>query len=139
MKRTAVITLTLATPLLLAGCVTAGLTGPKNSSPAVTSNRFPPVCQTVADSQDSSISRPQIVHKVTPDAHDESGRLHRGWACAEITVSADGGVKDVRIVARSDYAVAQAFQRALPRWRYKPATRDGVPIEFRMNVAVDVW
>lgn len=53
-----------------------------------------------------------------------------GRVVIRVLIGADGRVKQVeRIAAASDAFFAAAEHQALTRWRFKPATSDGTPIE----------
>ena len=53
----------------------------------------------------------------------------------DVTVAADGSVKEARIVS-GDAPFTDAASRAAPRWRFDPATRNGKPIPARIRVLV---
>ena len=53
-----------------------------------------------------------------------------GRVVIRVLIGADGRVKQVeRIAAASDAFFAAAEKQALTKWRFKPATSDGTPIE----------
>ncbi|HEX7852832.1 MAG TPA: TonB family protein [Sphingobium sp.] len=52
-----------------------------------------------------------------------------GKVTVRVTIGADGRVTDVALVSAIDPAFFEATKRqALSRWRFLPATRDGVPV-----------
>jgi protein TonB len=52
-------------------------------------------------------------------------------------VGTDGRVKQVqKVSAASDDFFAVTERRALDKWRFKPGTRDGVPIEAWQTVSL---
>ncbi|MRG92360.1 TonB family protein [Polyangium spumosum] len=53
----------------------------------------------------------------------------------DVTVAADGSVKEARIFS-GDAPFTDAATRAAPGWRFEPATRDGKPIPARIRVLV---
>ncbi len=60
-----------------------------------------------------------------------------GFATVRILIGVDGRVKDVRQVSATDPEFFQATERqALRRWKFKPATRDGVPVESWRQMTV---
>lgn len=60
-----------------------------------------------------------------------------GRVSVKVLVGSDGRVKDVQILSASDPAFAEATRRqALKSWRFKPATRDGVPQEEWFTTSV---
>ena len=60
-----------------------------------------------------------------------------GRAVVRVLVGTDGRVKKVERVSGTDEAFLLATERqALRRWRFRPATRDGVPIESWKTMTV---
>ncbi|GAO40022.1 putative TonB-like protein [Sphingomonas changbaiensis NBRC 104936] len=60
-----------------------------------------------------------------------------GKAVVKVLIGTDGRVKQVVIVSADDPLFADASERqALRRWRFRPATRDGVPIESWKQMTV---
>jgi protein TonB len=60
-----------------------------------------------------------------------------GKAVIKVLIGTDGRVKQVAIVSADDPLFADASERqALRRWRFKPATRDGVPVETWKEMTV---
>lgn len=60
----------------------------------------------------------------------EIRRGTEGNVTARVLIGADGRVKAIDIVKSPSDGLSEATRRhALSRWRFKPATRDGVPVE----------
>jgi len=60
----------------------------------------------------------------------EIRRGTEGSVTARVLIGADGRVKAIDIVKSPSDGLSEATRRqALARWRFKPATRDGVPVE----------
>ena len=51
-------------------------------------------------------------------------------------IDAKGQIGDLRVVATSNNALVQPAIEAVQQWRFRPATKDGKPIEIFANVAV---
>lgn len=63
-----------------------------------------------------------------PASEQRAGR--EGLVTVKVLVGPDGRVKQVeRIAAASDAFFTATERQALARWRFRPATRDGVPVE----------
>lgn len=55
----------------------------------------------------------------------------------KVLVGIDGRVKAVELVSADDPGFAEATRRqALRHWRFRPATRDGVPVESWRTMTV---
>lgn len=54
------------------------------------------------------------------------------------TVRVDGSVQDLEVVSttRPGVGLEQATLDAVRRWRYKPATRDGQPVDARLTITL---
>lgn len=62
---------------------------------------------------------------------------HQGRVVVRVLIGVDGRVKQVeKVSAASDAFFEATERRALQKWRFKPASRDGVPIETWKNVGV---
>lgn len=63
-----------------------------------------------------------------PPAMQRMGR--EGKVVVRVLVGSDGRVKSANIVASDDEAFSSVtLRQALGRWRFRPATRDGAPVE----------
>ncbi|MEO7691844.1 MAG: TonB family protein [Sphingomonas sp.] len=62
---------------------------------------------------------------------------HQGRVVVRVLVGVDGRVKQVeKVSAPSNDFFEATERRALQKWRFKPATRDGIPIEVWKTVGV---
>jgi protein TonB len=62
---------------------------------------------------------------------------HEGRVVVRVLVGIDGRVKQVeRVSAASDAFFDATRERAMDKWRFKPATRDGIPVEAWRSVGV---
>lgn len=60
-----------------------------------------------------------------------------GKVVLKVLIGADGRVRDVQIVYADDDGFAEVTERqALTKWRFKPATRDGTPVETWKQMTV---
>jgi TonB family protein len=77
-----------------------------------------------------------LVHRVNPDYPSEWKRAGlQGTVHLRATIAKDGSVKEITVVD-GDARLAKSAEKALTQWRYKPAMRDGAPVEVRTTVAV---
>ena len=62
---------------------------------------------------------------------------HEGRVTVRVLIGTDGRVKQVeKVSAASDEFFAATQRRALEKWRFKPATRDGEPFEAWRTMSV---
>lgn len=70
-----------------------------------------------------------------PPSEQRAGR--EGLVSVRVLIGVDGRVKQIeRIAAASDAFWAVTQRQALARWRFRPATRDGVPVEAWRDMTV---
>jgi protein TonB len=63
---------------------------------------------------------------------------HQGRVVVRVLIGVDGRVKKVeKVSAASDAFFEATERRALDKWRFKPGTRDGVPIETWQTVGLN--
>lgn len=81
---------------------------------------------------------PRYMSKFQPDYPSSMVRMElEGRVSLKVLVGADGRVKQVQILSATDPAFASATERqALNSWRFKPATKDGVPYESWYTTSV---
>jgi len=77
-----------------------------------------------------------LVHRVSPDYPNSWKREGlQGTVHLRITIAKDGSVRDVKVVD-GDSRLAKSAEKAVKQWRYKPALRNGEPVELQATVAV---
>ena len=86
----------------------------------------------------AALRDPRFARDLQPDYPVGKLRLEiEGSATVRVLVGTDGRVRQVQVVRASDADFAKATERqALRSWRFKPATRDGVPVEDWQTLTV---
>ncbi|QCB41210.1 TonB family protein [Sphingomonas sp. PAMC26645] len=81
---------------------------------------------------------PRYAAEFQPSYPSEERRAEReGRVVVRVLVGIDGRVKQVeRVSATTDAFYRATLDRALAKWRFKPATRDGVPVEAWRSMAL---
>jgi periplasmic protein TonB len=81
---------------------------------------------------------PKFARDFQPDYPVGKLRLEiEGSVTVRVLVGTDGRVRQVKIVKSSDADFAKATEKqALRAWRFKPATRDGIPVEDWQTLTV---
>ena len=72
----------------------------------------------------------EILYKPKPVYTDEARRLHvEGEVLMEVTFSANGRLQDMRVVRGLGHGLDEAAQRAAAQIKFRPARRDGQPLD----------
>ena len=81
----------------------------------------------------------QVLSRVMPNYPGVArSRKLQGWVMVEVTVGRNGSVSNPRVVGASPSGVFEsAALEAILKWRFKPAMRQGVPIEQRVRQRVN--
>jgi TonB family protein len=78
---------------------------------------------------------PQPIHTVAPEIADRhAGRLIK----VRLTVDSDGQPHDVRVVNSMEEMLIDQIVRAVSEWEFTPGTRDGVAIDTRVVLPLQV-
>jgi TonB family protein len=77
-----------------------------------------------------------LVHRVNPDYPSDWKREGlQGNVHLRATIAKDGSVKDITVVD-GDARLLKSAEKALKQWRYKPATKNGEPVEVQTTVVI---
>jgi TonB family protein len=77
-----------------------------------------------------------LIHRVKPDYPDSWKREGlQGTVHLHLTIAKDGSVRDIKLVD-GDSRLTKSAEKAVKQWRYKPALRNGEPVEVQTTVAV---
>lgn len=122
-----------AVGLLLAAF--AGLAGTTHaaSGDGVPWSKFKSECREQHESPDPITNQPVLVKGVWPDAPRDGRGDNTVWVM--IRVGTDGRVKSPVLCYTNNSTYAMKVIEAVRHWQYKPATRDGLPIEAHVFVA----
>lgn len=86
-----------------------------------------------------SIQEPVLVKKVTPRYPAAAARMRRqGWVIVQFTVGVDGKVHDASVADSSPrHVFDREALRAVERWEFKPALRNGTPMAVTMRKRIE--
>ena len=81
--------------------------------------------------------RPELIHQVEP-VYPERARLSRieGMVMMSVRTDTEGNVKSVTVLRSDSTILNQAAIDAVKQWKYKPISRNGIPIPIVTTVAV---
>lgn len=83
------------------------------------------------------VTEPRPVHR-EPARYPETARRHRveGVVVVKVTVGTEGQVRDVEVVQGRPGGLTQEAVRALKLWKFEPATRNGEPVEWEVEIPI---
>jgi TonB family protein len=83
------------------------------------------------------VTAPSVLYRVDPEYSEEARQAqHQGTVVLQALVRRDGNVDVVNVVRSLGFGLDQNAIEALKHWRFRPATRNGQPIDFTLNVEV---
>jgi protein TonB len=68
-----------------------------------------------------------------PDSWKREGL--QGTVHLHLTIAKDGSVRDIKLVD-GDSRLTKSAEKAVKQWRYKPALRNGEPVEVQTTVVL---
>lgn len=69
---------------------------------------------------------------------DALRKREQGYVIVEFTINTDGGTEDITIIeAEPRHTFDRQAQRAVTRWRFEPALRDGRPVSQRIRHTIE--
>jgi len=82
----------------------------------------------------------KVVPKFPPGAY-QHGRDRRAKVMLDATIGVDGSVGSLRVsqAAGGDCGFEEAALSAVKQWKYKPATKDGHPIDMKFKVTIEFY
>ncbi len=93
----------------------------------------PPPVASSADRSPVPVSRPAPRYPIEAMRRNVGGTVH-----VRVTVAADGGVERLELARGSgDRHLDRAAMEAVRRWRFQPATSNGVPVSAQVIVPVE--
>ena len=115
------------TPIPLGPVFPPTLPGPVASASPIAEPVAPPAPPVMVDAQ---VDARYAAALQPPYPAEERRAEHEGRVVVRVLIGIDGRVKQVeRRSADSDAFYRETERQALGKWRFKPATRDGIPVE----------
>jgi TonB family protein len=86
----------------------------------------------------SDVTPPRPVYKPDPKYVDKARREKiNGVVVLAMTVTAEGRVRDVKVIKSLDTGLDKQAIAAVRTWRFEPATKDGKPVAVHLKTEVD--
>ena len=78
-----------------------------------------------------------LIHKVEPEFSEEARKAkYQGEVVLSIEIAADGTPRILRVVSGPGLGLDEKAVEAVRQWRFKPAYRDGRPVDSTAMVEV---
>jgi len=101
------------------------------------SQQFPASAPASAKASDL-VNPPVLVSSVQPGYTDDARKKHITGTCTlQVTIDTNGIPQNVHVVQSLDAGLDANAIEAVKQWRYKPATRNGVPVPFDSSIDVN--
>lgn len=83
------------------------------------------------------VKPPHILQSVDPEYTKEARKMGiQGTVVVEVVLTPQGKVCPVRIVKGLTFELDQNAAKAVEKWKFKPAERDGQPVAAKVDVEV---
>ena len=119
--------------VFLASAAITGCAGPGYVAERPVNNRIPSLKAGVYSLKSVDV-RPVATRETEPDYPYELGSILGGKAVVVFTVRANGKVADASVVEADDVLFGEAAVAAIGKWRFRPATLKGAPVDCRMTL-----
>jgi TonB family protein len=81
---------------------------------------------------------PRAVYQPSPQFTDKARKAKiNGVVLLKVTVTASGDVGNIKVAKGLGYGLDEKAEEAVRTWKFKPATKDGVPVDYELAVEVD--
>jgi TonB family protein len=97
----------------------------------------PPAIPRIYSAQDDDVQAPSVIKQGLPE-YDKRLGPPLGTAALEVVIDERGNVEQVLMRGSINPKYDAIAQEAARGWRYKPATRRGVPVKYSKSIAVNV-
>src|SRR6185437_6157889 len=109
-------------------------TVPNSASPAPA----PPLVSAPLPSTGGKVGPANLIQVVRPSYPVELQRAGVvGTVRVEAVISKEGALTGTRVISSPDAALTQAVTDAVSRWRYRPSSLDGQPVEVITTIDVN--
>lgn len=81
---------------------------------------------------------PRVVYQTSPQFTDKARKAKiNGVVVLKMTVTASGDVGNVTVTKGLGYGLDEKAVEAVRTWKFKPATKNGVPVDYELAVEVN--
>ena len=80
---------------------------------------------------------PRAIFAPDPEFSEKASRTHiQGAVTIALTVGVDGKPHDITVLKKLGYGLDEKAVEAARQWRFQPATRDGKPVEAKIQMVM---
>ena len=84
------------------------------------------------------IEPPKVIHQEEPDYTEKARKAGiEGTVLLRIVITVEGVPTDIRVTKSLDAGLDKEAVKAVSRWRFEPARKDGVPVAIEANIEVN--
>jgi len=84
------------------------------------------------------VTAPTIVYRVEPQYSEEARKAkYQGTVILEAVIHRDGTISILRVVRSLGFGLDDNAIAALKQWKFRPGTRNGVPVDVALNIEVN--
>jgi TonB family protein len=99
---------------------------------------FPQAAPNLRDTPAIKDTPPKLLYKVEPEYTNQARKAGlSGKALLSLVVDIDGRPKDIKVVSPLADGLAEQAIKAVSKWRFQPATKNGVPVATGARVEVN--
>jgi TonB family protein len=102
------------------------------------SRGFGPEGDSAGYSVGNGITAPSVLSRVDPEYSEEARKAkYSGSVMLSIVVNADGRADNIKVIKSLGMGLDEKAIEAVERWRFRPGTKDGVPVRVRAQIEVN--
>jgi periplasmic protein TonB len=84
------------------------------------------------------VSSPIVIYRVEPIYSEEARKAkYQGVVVLQAIVRKDGTIEILKVVRGLGLGLDENAIAALKQWKFRPATRNGVPVDVALNIEVN--
>ena len=86
----------------------------------------------------TGIAMPRVSSHPDPEYTDAALKAGvHGTVIVKLTVGKDGSVRDLKVLSGLGYGLDESAMKAAQSWKFDPALKDGVPVDYVIAVELD--
>jgi TonB family protein len=87
--------------------------------------------------KDKGVKPPKVISSQDPEypQHGVFGRV-QGTVVLELIIGSDGSPREIKVVRSLSSELDDAAIKAVKKWKFAPATKDGEPVPVKVNLEV---